>query len=65
LLKAVIFDLDGTLTRFNLDIKAVKERIGGGGSEKQKSKMRSCAKKWKSSGRSGSYRSFMSKCLRG
>ena len=34
MLKAVIFDLDGTLTKFNLDIKAVKERIGGGRSEK-------------------------------
>jgi len=45
--------------------RAPKKRRGGGGSEKQKSKMRSCAKKWKSSGRSGSYRSFMSKCLRG
>lgn len=29
MIKAVIFDLDGTLTKFNLDINKIKKEIGG------------------------------------
>lgn len=29
MIRAVIFDLDGTLTKFNLDINRIKEEIGG------------------------------------
>lgn len=34
-----------------------------GGPAKQKQKMKSCARKWRSSGKRGSYRSFMTSCL--
>jgi len=35
-----------------------------GGAKKQQSKMKSCAVKWKRSGKRGSYRSFMKGCLK-
>jgi hypothetical protein len=33
--------------------------------KRQQAKMKGCAKKWRSTGKSGSYRAFMGKCLRG
>lgn len=35
-----------------------------GGHAKQANKMRACAKRWKHSGKKGSYRSFMKRCLK-
>lgn len=34
-----------------------------GGAKKQQNKMKACAVKWKRSGKRGSYRAFMKKCL--
>jgi hypothetical protein len=34
-----------------------------GGRSKQANKMRACAKRWRASGRKGSYRAFMKRCL--
>lgn len=31
--------------------------------KKQQNKMKTCARKWRSSGKRGSYRAFMKKCL--
>ncbi len=35
-----------------------------GGRSKQANKMRACAKRWRGSGKKGSYRAFMKRCLK-
>lgn len=41
-----------------------KRRSRRGGRSRQANKMRSCAKRWRSSGKKGSYRAFMKRCLK-
>lgn len=41
-----------------------KRKKSRGGPAAQKNKMKSCARKWRGSGKRGSYRSFMKSCLR-
>lgn len=41
-----------------------KRRAKSGGAKRQQSKMKVCARKWKSSGKRGKYTSFMKSCLR-
>lgn len=38
-------------------------RRSRGGRGRQQNRMKVCAKKWRSSGRKGSYRAFMKRCL--
>lgn len=40
-----------------------RRRSRRGGRSRQASVMRTCAKRWRSSGRKGSYRAFMKRCL--
>ena len=50
--------------------KRVRRKGGGysglsAGMKKQQNKMSSCAAKWRNSGKTGKYKNFMSKCLKG
>lgn len=38
-------------------------RRKSGGRSRQQNKMKDCAKRWRASGRKGSYRAFMKRCL--
>ena len=40
-----------------------KRKKSRGGPAKQKAKMKSCARKWRSSGKHGKYTTFMKNCL--
>lgn len=53
---------DGYVTP-KMDGFAGRKRKRKGGPAKQKAKMKSCARKWRHSGKRGSYRSFMKHCL--
>lgn len=41
-----------------------RRRSRRGGRSRQANKMRTCAKRWRNSGRKGSYRAFMRRCLK-
>jgi hypothetical protein len=41
-----------------------KSRSRRGGRSRQANKMRACAKRWRHSGKKGSYRAFMKRCLK-
>jgi hypothetical protein len=41
-----------------------RKRRASGGLKRMQSKMRTCASKWRSSGKKGSYRAHMTRCLK-